>query len=52
MEPIIEDIITRTPSVIAAVGARLPKGFPVKLFNSVTTGLQKAARRIERMAPG
>lgn len=50
MEPIIADILTRTPGVIASVGARLPKSFPSKLFSSVTTGLQKAARKIEAMA--
>jgi len=52
MEPLIADVITRTPSVIAAVGARLPTGFPSKLFSSVTTGLQKAAQKIESMASG
>jgi serine/threonine-protein kinase HipA len=51
-EPVIEDIISRTPSVIAKVGARLPKGFPEKLFSSVTMGLQKAAERIEGMVLG
>jgi serine/threonine-protein kinase HipA len=52
MEPIIEDIITKTPTVIAAVGARLPKSFPEKLFSSVTMGLQKAAQRLGKMAAG
>lgn len=52
MEPILEDIVGRTPSVIDAVGASLPKGFPESLFSSVTRALRKAARRIERMAPG
>jgi len=47
MEP---DIITKTPTVIAAVGARLPKSFPEKFFRSVTTGLQKAAQRLGKMA--
>ena len=52
MESIIDDIITRTPSVIESVGASLPKGFPAKLFSSVTTALQKAAQRFEGMARG
>lgn len=51
MEPIVTDVVTRTPVVIEKVGAKLPRGFPDDVFASVTTGLQKAARDIERMAP-
>jgi serine/threonine-protein kinase HipA len=50
METIVDDVVTRTSSVIDAVGGRLPRGFPEGLFSSVTKGLQKAARRIGRMA--
>jgi serine/threonine-protein kinase HipA len=52
MEPIIVDVVSRTPAVIDEVGASLPKGFPADLFESITTGLQKAAAQIERMPPG
>jgi serine/threonine-protein kinase HipA len=52
MESIIGDVVTKTPTVIETVGANLPKGFPAELFDSVTTGLQRAAKQIERMAPG
>ena len=51
METIIAEVIEKTPSVIESVGARLPKNFPEKIFNSVTTGLQKAADQIDAMAP-
>jgi serine/threonine-protein kinase HipA len=50
MSAIVEDVIARTPAVIASVEGMLPKGFPAKLFTLVTTALQKAARRMERMA--
>jgi serine/threonine-protein kinase HipA len=52
MEPIIADVLARTPLVIERVGADLPKGFPAGLFASITKGLQKAANQIARMPPG
>jgi serine/threonine-protein kinase HipA len=52
MEPVIADVVSKTPAVIEKVGATLPKGFPADLFDSVTTGLQKAATQIEQMPPG
>lgn len=52
MEGIITDVIARTPKVIEDVGASLPKGFPEALFDSITKGLRRAARQIERMPPG
>jgi serine/threonine-protein kinase HipA len=48
MEPIIADVIEKTPLVIERVGARLPKGFPVDLFETVTRGLQRAAFSLDR----
>ena len=52
MEPIILDVVAKTPGVIERVGAGLPKGFPAELFASVTTELQRAAKQIARMPPG
>ena len=52
MEAIIADVIAKTPSVIESVGASLPLGFPEKVFDVVTTELQKAAKLIEAMPPG
>ncbi len=51
MEAVIEDVVARTPVVIETVGETLPKGFPAGLFESVTKGLQKAARLIRTMPP-
>ena len=51
MEPIIADVIARTPVVIESVGARLPAEFPTKLFASVINGLRKAAKELEAMPP-
>ncbi len=50
MEPIIHDVLSRTPSVIEKVGSGLPKNFPEKLFHLVTEGLKKSATQLERMA--
>lgn len=50
MESIIVDVVARTPAVIEKVGARLPKGFPAELFDSITNGLRTAAKQMERMA--
>jgi serine/threonine-protein kinase HipA len=47
MDPIISDVLTRTSSVINDVSRRLPEGFPVSVFESVTSGLQRAAARLE-----
>jgi serine/threonine-protein kinase HipA len=52
MEPIIADVIARTPLVIESVGASLPLGFPEKIFDVVTTELQKAAKLLEVMPSG
>ena len=51
MEAIIADVVSKTPAVIQQVGARLPKDFPADLFDSVTTGMRKAAMQIEQMPP-
>jgi serine/threonine-protein kinase HipA len=51
MDRIIDEVIAKTPSVIESLGARLPKGFPGRVFDAVTTGLAKAAKQIEAMAP-
>jgi serine/threonine-protein kinase HipA len=49
MESIITDVVTATPGVIEKVRCRLPHGFPAELFESVTTGLRKAARQLREM---
>jgi serine/threonine-protein kinase HipA len=51
MEAIIADVVAKTPSVIASVGAELPRGFPPKIFVAVTKALDKAAKQIDAMPP-
>ena len=43
----IDDIVARTPQVIAAVRARLTEGFPMSVADSIFDGLQDAADRLE-----
>ena len=47
VEGIIEDILARTPRVIDQVGAHLPSGFPVDVFEAIRGGLLESARRLE-----
>jgi hypothetical protein len=37
------------PKVVETVAAKLPPGFPAKLFESVTRGLTRAASELEAM---
>ncbi len=43
---LIDDLVARTPQVIAAVRARLPAGFPMSVADSIFAGLQDAANRL------
>lgn len=52
MEPIIADVVTRTPAVIDKVGAALPAGFPEEVFSAITEGLRNAAHELEAMPAG
>lgn len=42
-EPVIEDILARTPAAIAAVQAELPPGFSTCVADTVLGGLERAA---------
>lgn len=46
MEPLMEDLLARTPAVIDCVNRKLPKGFSAKVAESVLGGLEKAAKRL------
>jgi serine/threonine-protein kinase HipA len=46
MEAIVEDIIERTPRVIADVTAALPPSFPEHVASSVLRGLERAASQL------
>jgi serine/threonine-protein kinase HipA len=51
MNSIIDDVVARTGSAIEQVGANLPRGFPERVFETVTKGLAKSAEEIARQ-PG
>lgn len=46
MEAILDDLVARTPSVIAEVEAGLPTGFPEHVASPVLHGLERAARQL------
>jgi serine/threonine-protein kinase HipA len=48
-EPVIQDIIARTPAVIANVRTDLPAGFSEKVADRVLDGLLASAQALERM---
>jgi serine/threonine-protein kinase HipA len=51
MESIIAEVIDATPSVIDRAGASLPAAFPGKLFDTIASGVRKAAAQLEAMPP-
>jgi len=46
-EPVIDDILARTPAAIAAVQATLPPGFSARVADTVLGGLAQAAAALE-----
>lgn len=50
-EPIIEDLLARTPAIIAAVQADLPQDFSQRVADSVLGGLAQAAKSLGAMMP-
>ena len=48
-EPLIKDILTATPAVVASVQKDLPKGFPQHVLDSILKGLSKSAKQLEAM---
>ncbi|QBT06585.1 type II toxin-antitoxin system HipA family toxin [Bordetella pertussis] len=50
-EPIIEDLLARTPAIIAAVQADLPQDFSPRVADSVLGGLAQAAKSFGAMMP-
>jgi serine/threonine-protein kinase HipA len=45
-EAILDDLIARTPGVVAEVEAGLPTGFPAAVAGPVLQGLGQAARQL------
>lgn len=50
-EPVVEDILARTPGVIESVRASLPPGFSTHVAETVLGGLERTAAALESMAP-
>jgi serine/threonine-protein kinase HipA len=50
-EPIIEELLARTPAAIAEVQADLPKDFSQRVAESILGGLQQAATALGAMLP-
>ena len=50
-EPIIEELLARTPAAIAEVQADLPKDFSPRVAESILGGLQQAATALGAMLP-
>ena len=46
---IIANLIEKTPRAISSVKSKCPRQFPEVVFNSITEGLSKSARRLEAM---
>ena len=49
-EPLIQELVARTPAVVEQVQAQLPRGFSQQVVDRVLTGLLSAARMLERMS--
>ena len=48
-EPLLQEIIARTPGVVEQVSAELPQGFSEQVADKVLGGMLEAARALERM---
>lgn len=48
-EALIQDLVARTPAVVAQVGAELPRGFSQVVADTVLGGLLRAAQALEAM---
>lgn len=51
-EPLIQEMIERTPLIIEKVQRALPDGFSLEVADKVLSGLQSAAHALERMPAG
>jgi serine/threonine-protein kinase HipA len=50
-EPLIEEILGKTPNALAAVEKDVPKGFPQEVIEPIVTGVLSFAKRLEAMVP-
>jgi serine/threonine-protein kinase HipA len=49
-EPVIEDLIKRTPEVVKNIQNQIPSGFPQDVLEKILSGLVKSAKKLEAMA--
>jgi serine/threonine-protein kinase HipA len=47
-QPMLRELIARTPAVLAAVRAQVPAGFPTGVADPVLAGLEASARQLQR----
>ena len=50
-EPLMEEILKRTPDVVASVQREIPDGFPPNVLDKIFSGLNDSAKRLAAM-PG
>lgn len=50
-EPIIEELLARTPAAIAEVQSELPRDFSPRVADAVLGGLEQAAKALGGMMP-
>jgi serine/threonine-protein kinase HipA len=50
-EPLIQDLLARTPAVIEQMYGSLPGGYPARVAEAILEGLRAAAQRLEAMPP-
>jgi serine/threonine-protein kinase HipA len=43
----VDDIVQQTPAVVDRIANRLPGGFPASVFNAISKGMLRAAKRLE-----
>ncbi len=48
-EPLIEEILKRTPDVVASVQREIPDGFPLNVLDKILSGLTASAKRLAAM---
>jgi len=51
-ETLLQELVARTPEVVAEVQAELPRGFSQQVADKVLNGLLSAARALEGMSAG
>ena len=47
MQSIVQDVIDRTPDVVKQMHAKVPKGFPTQIANSILDGIKASTRHLK-----